>query len=137
MKPNPEHSRQPEPTKFCHRAHRGHRAMRSNYPPSVSSVISVAIFLLATTAALADDPASTTPDSKPKLRPIENFDPSQYKLPDVFGDDKWLSDPFGAIEGDMNSAIADLDDGRTHPPAEVTQPQIIDRLDTMIDLLEK
>ncbi|MFO1091782.1 MAG: hypothetical protein U0992_00515 [Planctomycetaceae bacterium] len=58
-------------------------------------------------------------------------------MPDVFGDEKWLNDPFGAIEGDMNSAIADLDVGRTHPPAEFTQPQIIDRLDTMIDLLEK
>ena len=65
-------------------------------------------------------PAPTTPtaqpNSKPNLRPIENFDPSQYTLPDVFGDEKWLNDPFSAIEGDMNSAIADLDDGRTHPP---------------------
>jgi hypothetical protein len=82
-------------------------------------------------------PAAAQDGAAPRLRPIPEIDPAQFELPDFFHDSEWLSDPFTAVETDMSSAIADLDDGRTRPPAEFTQPMIIERLDVMIEMLEK
>jgi len=52
-------------------------------------------------------------------------------------EEEFLSDPFPHLESDMQSAVVDLKDGRTHPPAVVTQPRILSRLDILIAQLEK
>ena len=49
----------------------------------------------------------------------------------------WLKDPFRHLQTDMVEIIDDLADGKTHTPAHVSQPKIISRLDTLIELLEK
>jgi len=49
----------------------------------------------------------------------------------------WLKDPFRRLQTDMVEIIDDLADGKTHTPAHVSQPKIISRLDTLIELLEK
>jgi hypothetical protein len=49
----------------------------------------------------------------------------------------WLKDPFRHLQTDMVEVVDDLADGQTHTPAHVSQPKIISRLDTLIELLEK
>jgi hypothetical protein len=49
----------------------------------------------------------------------------------------WLKDPFRHLEADMVDVIEDLAARDTTNPAEVTQPQIISRLDVLIKMLEK
>jgi hypothetical protein len=49
----------------------------------------------------------------------------------------WLKDPFRHLQTDMVEIVDDLADGQTHTPAHVSQPKIISRLDTLIELLEK
>ena len=52
-------------------------------------------------------------------------------------DPAWLEDPFTVLEMEMLDAVVDLAGGKTKPPAKVTQPRIISRLDLMIEQLEK
>ena len=91
-------------------------------------------------AATPAPPAAATTETQPgapgPASKIE-FDPETFELPDFFNDAEWLADPFTTLETDMDSAITDLDDGRTHPPATYTQPLIVDRLDVMIERLER
>ena len=47
----------------------------------------------------------------------------------------WLKDPFRHLQTDMVEIVDDLADGQTHTPAHVSQPKIISRLDTLIELL--
>lgn len=49
----------------------------------------------------------------------------------------WLKDPFRHLQSDMVDVIEDLAEGETKFPAEVSEPKIISRLDTLIELLEK
>lgn len=49
----------------------------------------------------------------------------------------WLKDPFRNLQTDMVEVIDDLADGKTHPPAHVTEPKILSHLDTLIQILEK
>jgi len=49
----------------------------------------------------------------------------------------WLKDPFRHLQTDMVDVIDDLADGKTHPPAHVTEPKILSRLDVLIKILEK
>ena len=100
------------------------------------TAVPVAAFAFSEPADSAASPLAES-ESPLELRPIPDFDPSQIQLPDFFGDSEWLSDPFSTLGTDMESAVADLDDGRTHPPAEYTQPMIIERLDVMIEMLER
>jgi hypothetical protein len=52
-------------------------------------------------------------------------------------DDAWLKDPFKNIQTDVKSVITDFDKGQTKQPVKTTQPRIITRLDTLIEMLEK
>lgn len=49
----------------------------------------------------------------------------------------WLKDPFRHLQTDMVDVIDDLAEGKTHPPAHVTEPKILSRLDVLIKILEK
>jgi hypothetical protein len=49
----------------------------------------------------------------------------------------WLKDPFRHLQTDMVDVIDDLAEAQTHTPAIVTQPKILSRLDTLIQILEK
>ncbi|HAH44104.1 hypothetical protein [Gimesia sp.] len=52
-------------------------------------------------------------------------------------DEGWLKDPFKNIQTDVKSVITDFDEGQTTQPAKTTQPRIISRLDTLVEMLEK
>lgn len=52
-------------------------------------------------------------------------------------DEAWLKDPFKNIQTDVKSVIHDFDEGQTKQPVKTTQPRIITRLDTLIEMLEK
>lgn len=56
---------------------------------------------------------------------------------DPLNDDEFLQDPFGHLQSDMQSAVQDLKEGVTRPPAMVTQPRILSRLDLLIEQLER
>ncbi len=80
------------------------------------------------------DTESSTVDETPDEPSAEdNPEPEE----DGVSDEEFLSDPFPYLESDMQSAVVDLKDGRTRPPAEVTQPRILSRLDLYIAELEK
>lgn len=49
----------------------------------------------------------------------------------------WLKDPFRHLQTDMVDVLDDLAEAKTHPPAYVTEPKILSRLDMLIKILEK
>lgn len=51
--------------------------------------------------------------------------------------DEWREYALGILEMEMQEAIDDLAKGKPKPPALVTQPRILSRLDLMIEELEK
>lgn len=51
--------------------------------------------------------------------------------------DEWKEYALGVLEMEMQEAIDDLSQGKPKPPALVTQPRILSRLDFMIGELEK
>jgi hypothetical protein len=51
--------------------------------------------------------------------------------------EEWLKDPFLVLDMEMEAVVADFGDGRPKPPAETTQPRIVNRFDTLIEMLEK
>ncbi|MEQ8854097.1 hypothetical protein [Gimesia sp.] len=63
--------------------------------------------------------------------------PGQQDVMSLMRDDAWLKDPFKNIQTDVKSVINDFDQGQTEKPARTTQPRIISRLDTLIEMLEK
>lgn len=87
-------------------------------------------------SAFADAVEAAKPGAKqvkaPLIIPPEPKDNlSQLK------DDAWLKDPFKNIQTDVKSVITDFDKGQTTQPAKTTQPRIISRLDTLVEMLEK
>ena len=56
---------------------------------------------------------------------------------DSVSNEEFLQDPFSYLQSDMQSAVVDLKDGVTKPPAEVTQPRILSRFDLLIEELER
>ncbi|QDU11220.1 hypothetical protein [Gimesia aquarii] len=63
--------------------------------------------------------------------------PPKQDLLSLVRDDAWLKDPFKNIQTDVKSVINDFDKGQTKQPVKTTQPRIITRLDTLIEMLEK
>ncbi|QDT97584.1 hypothetical protein [Gimesia aquarii] len=63
--------------------------------------------------------------------------PPKKDLLSLVRDDAWLKDPFKNIQTDVKSVINDFDKGQTKQPVKTTQPRIITRLDTLIEMLEK
>jgi hypothetical protein len=59
------------------------------------------------------------------------------KLQNLVGTRDWLKDPFRHLQSDMVYVVDDLADGETRVPAEISEPKILSRLDTLIEMLEK
>ena len=93
--------------------------------------------------------APVTQDSKPpeiQPTPKKALDPTAESDPDVtarretaypLDGEEWKEYPLGVLEMEMQEVIDDLSSGKPKPPALVTQPRIISRLDMMIVELEK
>lgn len=78
--------------------------------------------------------------AKPKTAPGKALPvqlPPKKDLLSLVRDDAWLKDPFKNIQTDVKSVISDFDKGQTKQPVKTTQPRIITRLDTLIEMLEK
>ncbi len=104
--------------------------------------LSIAAPVLFAAFCRADDPAPT--DSKATPQPAadspQTDDAQKPEDPAPLSpleDEAWLNDPFTVLQQEMQQAAGDLDKGRTRPPAKVTQPLIITRLDVMIEMLER
>jgi hypothetical protein len=104
--------------------------------PAVRVALLTAVLWQASATASNDEPAGQTV-VVPPIRVLPEFQPFIVPSGDSPPGEEWLNHPFTTLEGDMDTAIADLDVGRTEPPAEVTQPLILDRIDTMIEMLER
>jgi hypothetical protein len=82
-----------------------------------------------------------TPDAARQTLPVNQTLPVKsarlQQLQSLVDSKAWLKDPFRHLQTDMVEVIDDLADGQTHPPAHVTQPKILSRLDVLIDILEK
>ncbi|MCA9016139.1 MAG: hypothetical protein KDA77_12475, partial [Planctomycetaceae bacterium] len=72
---------------------------------------------------------------KPQAAPITL--PEKKDHLSMVRDEAWLKDPFKNIQTDVKSVITDFDKGQTKQPVKTTQPRIITRLDTLIEMLEK
>ncbi len=112
-------------------------------------------------ATLKEVPAQPAEEAKPEAppaKPTENKEETQKLAkaealkkaaeedPDVaarmetpypLDGEEWREYPLGILEFEMQEAIEDLAAGKSKPPALVTQPRIISRLDFMIEELEK
>lgn len=62
---------------------------------------------------------------------------ARMETPYPLDGEEWREYPLGILEFEMQEAIEDLAAGKSKPPALVTQPRIISRLDFMIEELEK
>ena len=62
---------------------------------------------------------------------------ARLETPYPLDGEEWREYPLGILEFEMQEAIEDLAAGKSKPPALVTQPRIISRLDFMIEELEK
>jgi hypothetical protein len=62
---------------------------------------------------------------------------ARLETPYPLDGEEWKEYPLGILEMEMQEAIEDLSAGKSKPPALVTQPRIISRLDLMIEELEK
>lgn len=81
------------------------------------------------TASANDDEPTPADESTPE-------DPAAARAR-LLEDEEWLNSPFVVLQREMQDAASDLEEGRTKPPAEMTQPLIVDRLDIMIEMLER
>jgi hypothetical protein len=59
------------------------------------------------------------------------------QLQSLVDSNDWTKDPFRYLQTDMVDVIDDLAEAKTHPPAHVTEPKILSRLDVLIKILEK
>ena len=106
----------------------------------------------ATTAPASPAPASETPPGEAPALPVPSDKDKTTDTPVVDEDpdvaarrvtsypvegDEWKEYALGVLEMEMQEAIDDLSRGKTKPPALVTQPRILSRLDLMIGELEK
>ena len=57
---------------------------------------------------------------------------ARLETPYPLDGEEWKEYPLGILEMEMAEAIEDLSAGKSKPPALVTQPRIISRLDLMI-----
>lgn len=100
--------------------------------------------------AEADKPEAKPTEDQPAAKPAApKVDPALEAAkddPDVaarletlypLDGEEWREYPLGVLEMEMQEAIEDLSAQKAKPPALVTQPRIISRLDVMIAELEK
>ncbi len=92
-------------------------------------------------AAPAENKAAALKQSKAEaLKKAAEEDPdvaARLETPYPLDGEEWKEYPLGILELEMAEAIEDLSAGKSKPPALVTQPRIISRLDLMIEELEK
>ena len=96
-------------------------------------------------AAAAAKPAENKADAQKAskaeaLKKAAEEDPdvaARLETPYPLDGEEWKEYPLGILEMEMAEAIEDLSAGKSKPPALVTQPRIISRLDLMIEELEK
>jgi hypothetical protein len=122
--------------------------------------LSAALALCSSLATAADDEPLTTGPSPIKISTsLEGLDLSLAKnrkplaktaksaeeksagddVVELYPEDgeDWLKDPFLVLDMEMEAVVSDFGDGRPKPPAETTQPRIVNRFDTLIEMLEK
>ena len=92
-------------------------------------------------AAPAEDKEAEAKKAKEEaLKQAAEADPdvaARLETPYPLDGEEWKEYPLGILEMEMAEAIEDLAEGKSKPPALVTQPRIIERLDLMIEELEK
>src|SRR5262249_1820355 len=59
------------------------------------------------------------------------------QLQSIINSGDWLKDPFRHLQTDMVDVMEDLAVNETKTPATISEPKIISRLDTLIEMLEK
>ncbi|MBX3441211.1 MAG: hypothetical protein KF774_02300 [Planctomyces sp.] len=80
-------------------------------------------------------PAAQPPAKKqPKVR--ESAGEEVVELYPLDGEE-WLKDPFLVLDMEMEAVVIDLNEKKAKPPAEVTQPRIVSRFDSLIEILER
>jgi hypothetical protein len=88
-----------------------------------------------------DKPAAkpATPKADPALEAAKDDPDVAARMETLYPLDgeEWREYPLGVLEMEMQEAIEDLSAKKAKPPALVTQPRIISRLDVMIEELEK
>ena len=90
-------------------------------------------------AEAASPPAQSDSDKSPPT-PVVDEDPdvaARRATSYPIDGDEWKEYALGILEMEMQEAIDDLSQGKPKPPALVTQPRILSRLDLMIVELEK
>lgn len=111
----------------------------------ITTLVSVIGIGLVAVAARADDAlpleapqsqAVTTPEGA-QLPEFDTLLELRKATPFPLDDPSWMEDPFTVLELEMLEASGDLKSGATRPPAQVTQPRILSRLDMMIEQLEQ
>ncbi len=95
----------------------------------------------AETKSAEDKPAakSAAPKADPALEAAKDDPDVAARMETLYPLDgeEWREYPLGVLEMEMQEAIEDLSAQKAKPPALVTQPRIISRLDVMIEELEK
>ena len=126
---------------------------RPSSPSARASLLVAIAFTLAPGPVLSDDP-NTPPADSPRTEAAQPApaQPVELKLPKTFNpllelgflvpppppsDPSWLNDPFKAVEREMAIVVSDLHNGDTSRPVQVEQPQLIERMDAIIAILEK
>ena len=95
----------------------------------------------AETKSAEDKPAAkpAAPKADPALEAAKDDPDVAARMETLYPLDgeEWREYPLGVLEMEMQEAIEDLSAKKAKPPALVTQPRIISRLDVMIQELEK
>jgi hypothetical protein len=90
-------------------------------------------------ATPATEAAKPEPEKTPPA-PVADEDPdvaARRETSYPVDGDEWKEYALGILEMEMQEAVDDLSHGKPKPPALVTQPRILSRLDLMIEELEK
>ncbi len=93
----------------------------------------------ASAATTTEDPAKPKQEQPPST-PVVDEDPdvaARRATSYPVEGNEWREYALGILEMEMQEAIDDLSQGKPKPPALVTQPRILSRLDLMIEELEK
>jgi hypothetical protein len=98
-------------------------------------------------AATPSDEAGKATESAPAKPAEAAAEPKKPPEEKSAGDDvldiypidgqEWLKDPFLVLDMEMEAVVTDFGEGKPKPPAIATQPRIVSRFDTLIEMLEK
>lgn len=77
------------------------------------------------------------PAAKPEKPPEEQSAGDEVLEIYPLDGQEWLKDPFLVLDMEMEAVVTDFGEGKPKPPAVSTQPRIVSRFDTLIEMLEK